>query len=106
MRKLRLDVHELKVETFHTFLKDDPEAGTVEAYATAFQTGVCYSCVATCIESCRDTCNNSLDYCTCPDTCEDTCGTCWFTCAGDTCNDTCHTNICACNLSDFGTCIC
>ena len=64
MRKIKLDVHDLDVETFHTSLKL-PAIGTVRALETALQTGVCYSCVDTCIETCGDTCNNSLDYCTC-----------------------------------------
>lgn len=101
MRKVKLDVHDLHVEAFHTSLVER-EPGTVAAYDTAPRPSD--------LVTNHDTRNNSLDYwtCTCELTvCEQTCaGTCWFTCAGDTCDNTCHTNVCDCNLSDFGTCIC
>ena len=93
MRKLKLDLHDLQVDTFHTSPMESGR-GTVEAYLT---TAGCH------IATAPATCNNSLDYCTCDESCGGTCG---FTCVGDTCDYTCHTDICACNLSDFGTCIC
>jgi hypothetical protein len=100
MRKVKLDLHDLQVDTFHTSpMESGP--GTVEAYLT---THGCH------IATSPGTCNNSLDYCTCTcqlTLCDQTCvDTCSFTCAGDSCDNTCHTNVCACNLSDFGTCIC
>jgi hypothetical protein len=101
MRKVKLDLHDLQVETFHTSPME-PEPGTVGAYESAPR-----PCR---LETNHDTCNNSHDYCTCScevTLCEQTyVDTCLNTCAGDTCGDTCHTFICACNLSDFGTCIC
>lgn len=101
MRKLKLDLNDLEVETFHVSPME-PGSGTVMAYETG--PGPCRLATE------RDTCNNSLDYCTCScelTLCENTCvDTCSFTCAGDTCGNTCNTYVCACNQSDFGTCIC
>lgn len=71
MKKLKLEIDELAVESFTT-RNDEALRGTVGGAATFFGTNGCYSCVGTiCIESCRNTCDNSLDYCTCM--CSNTC---------------------------------
>ncbi|HEU4456989.1 MAG TPA: hypothetical protein VFR81_28225 [Longimicrobium sp.] len=62
MKKLRLELDELAVETFDTQAAPALE-GTVHGYFT--QVGTCSFCHATCIETGCDTCDNSLDYCTC-----------------------------------------
>jgi len=66
MRKLKLEIDELRVEAFETS-SVAAERGTVEGNATFLGTGACRSCVdmSRCIETCFDTCDNSLDYCTC-----------------------------------------
>jgi len=68
MRKLKLQIDDLQVETFATATAG-MEQGTVEGNATFLGTGACRSCVdmSRCIETCVDTCDNSLDYCTCAD---------------------------------------
>jgi len=62
MKKLRLELDELAVETFDTSVTDALE-GTVHGHFTNFAS--CSFCHATCIETGCDTCDNSLDYCTC-----------------------------------------
>ncbi|SOD02329.1 hypothetical protein SAMN05216486_10311 [bacterium JGI 053] len=90
MRKLKLEIDELLVETFATSTAA-VERGTVEGNATFLGTGACRSCVdlSRCIETCGDTCDNSLDYCTCA-------------CTADCTNvgPGCH------HISEFGSCPC
>jgi len=89
MRKLKLEIDALAVESFDTAHPGDSR-GTVAGNATVFGTGGCYSCdLSRCVETCGDSCDNSLDYCTCA--CTDDC-----TVAGPGCH----------HISDFGSCPC
>jgi hypothetical protein len=92
MRKLNLDVSRLEVQSFTTDA-GPRAAGTVEGYDDQRGTG------RTRQASCPGFPCDTVDL-TCPDTCGRSCD------GGDTCFDTCHTMICACDLSDGGTCIC
>ena len=85
MRKLRLDVEQLTVETFEVTRAAERERGTVRGHLT--------NNVITCDNT---DCNQN----TCLDTCATCPNTCWYSC-GDTCPGTCP-NTCAqsCN----GTC--
>jgi hypothetical protein len=62
MKKLRLELDELAVESFDT-AATDALGGTVHGQAT--EPASCSFCRATCIETGCDTCDNSVDYCTC-----------------------------------------
>ncbi|HEV7590346.1 MAG TPA: hypothetical protein VGO40_19705 [Longimicrobium sp.] len=93
MSKLRLNVDALQVQSFLTTDEHGQAPGTVEGYDSGRPPG------ATRQQSCPGF------EATCPVTCDDyTCA--GFTCYGDSCDYTCHTNVCACELSDFGSCIC
>ena len=89
MRKMKLDVGELDVESFDTAAEKDGR-GTVVAHATVR----------------RDECGPSLAL-PCPtDDCTETCTTRWTKCdcntlewtcyVNSTCYDTCNTGICIC----------
>jgi hypothetical protein len=67
MRKLKLEIDALQVETFQTS-PAGAERGTVAGNATFLGTGGCWTCDYTrCVETCGESCDNSLDYCTCAD---------------------------------------
>ncbi|HVG44367.1 MAG TPA: hypothetical protein VM890_06530 [Longimicrobium sp.] len=95
MRKLKLEIDELQVETFATATAG-VEHGTVEGNATFLGTGACRSCVdmSRCIETCGDTCDNSLDYCTCA--CTDDC-----THVGPGCYHISQNGSCPCYLDPY-----
>ncbi|HEX6749994.1 MAG TPA: hypothetical protein VF092_22060 [Longimicrobium sp.] len=87
MKKLKLDVGELCVESFPVH-EGEALRGTVAAAATIFGTNGCYTCDASrCIATCPNTCDNSLDYCTCA--CSDDCS---YTCP----EPTQATGVCVC----------
>jgi hypothetical protein len=88
MRKLKLELDALAVESFGTLPERDARRGTVEAFS--------HVCPATTL--CIDTYN--------PATCVATCGscpgnTCAFTC-GATCNYTCDDPSCVTCLTNCG----
>jgi hypothetical protein len=91
MAKLKLNVDALQVQSFATMRDGAGSLGTVEGHSgrtpSLTRQNSCpgYPC-ETYAETCPETCN--------------------WTCAGDSCDYTCPTNLCACNQSDFGTCIC
>ena len=92
MAKLRLNVEALEVQSFLTTDEKGQTPGTVEGYDSRTPS-------LTRQQSCPGF------EATCPETCDDyTCG--GWTCYGDSCDYTCHTNVCACELSDGGSCIC
>ncbi|HEX8697113.1 MAG TPA: hypothetical protein VF746_32135 [Longimicrobium sp.] len=88
MRKFRLDVEDLRVDTFATTPEPARGAGTVDAFATG-QVGTCFdpscrprlcpqetveaTCPATCYNTCPNTCANTCDDPTCANTCAYTC---------------------------------
>jgi hypothetical protein len=99
MRKIRLQLESLTVESFDTSAVKAP-GGTVLAYdrteactntcgdscinsaCTCPQFGTCLaSCNGTCVQSCNGSCFGN----TCPASCVDTCGTC----GANTCEPTC-----------------
>jgi hypothetical protein len=86
MRKLRLDLDDLSVESFETTPLPRTENGTVfgQEQCTCYTQCTCPGC-PTCDASCNGTCAY---------TCE---GTCAYTCAGDTCG-------LGCPLSYDGVC--
>ena len=93
MAKLRLNIEALEVQSFLTDDAATPSAGTVEGYDSGRTPSLTRQQSCPGFEA------------TCPETCDDyTCGE--WTCIGDSCDYTCHTNVCACELSDFGSCIC
>ncbi len=110
MKKMKLSLDDLKVESFETTpeSKDDSQ-GTVFAYFTPGLGNTCDpGCTnATCGPTCA-TCDS-----TCVNTCGNTCGsTCEGTCASNTCGNTCLAtcpNTCANTCSACGsglTCDC
>ena len=90
MKKLRLELDELRVDTFATTSKADRDKGTVRGHNS--WNGQCetlpyedsidlcpppYTAAATCVNSCYGTCGN-----TCAASCQ---GSCYNTCPGVTC---------------------
>ena len=75
MKKLKLNMEDLRVESFVTFSKDSLNRGTVQGNAA--------SILGTCHGTCEDTC----EVCTVPKTCPNTCGN---TCDDPTCGYTCE----------------
>lgn len=94
MRKLKLSMDALQVESFHAE-NPDPERGTVAGYSNPEE---CVSPNGTCEKYCTDwSCN------TCQGSCNGTCGTCAPT--GDTCLGTCGcTGETQCNCQTWETC--
>jgi hypothetical protein len=101
MRKLKLDLDALNVETFDTTPPDEDE-GTVLANQVGITPTPVASCIAGCITlgqtcvtcfSCRPTCFRTCFTCggTCIVTCQQTCITCLRTCGPTcvTCRPTC-----------------
>jgi len=100
MRKLKLDLDLLAVESFDTLLPGDAGRGTVEAFSFQCLSFNCLpthgpTCAASCA-SCEFTCETCRS---CDATCADSCNctaycsgyTCGGSCSGPTC-DTCATN--------------
>jgi hypothetical protein len=84
MPKLKLELGDLKVESFSTHNQEAPR-GTVHGHFTNGAASGCYTCNGTCVWSCPQTCDNSLDYCTCQ-------------CPTPDCpQPTEYTNVCACD---------
>ena len=98
MKKLKLDLDDLKVESFETTPEVSNSRGTVVGYG--FNTfGRCETFdLLTCFEPCEtNTCGH-----TCANTCANTCGsTCGNTC-GATCGSTCGST-CGCPPTDTDT---
>ncbi|HEX6749993.1 MAG TPA: hypothetical protein VF092_22055 [Longimicrobium sp.] len=66
MKKLRLRMDELCVESFPT-AEGVGDRGTVNGAGRTFPGTGCHSCEnpSACIETCPNTCDNSFDLCTC-----------------------------------------
>ncbi len=92
MKKLKLNLDDIKVESFETSANNLSAVGTVKGNATLTEYVTCNGCThITCGNTCGNTCNgNTCDGNTCDGTCDgNTCdGTCNVSCFG-TCNDTC-----------------
>ena len=97
MRKLKLDLEDLSVESFATTPEAQKEGGTVFGQqCTCYTQCTCPGC-PTCDASCNGTCGG-----TCAGTCDASCnGTCGGTCDAS-CNGTCVDDTCA--VSCYGTC--
>ncbi|HEX6370114.1 MAG TPA: hypothetical protein VF006_14430 [Longimicrobium sp.] len=87
MKKLKLQIEDLAIESFATAAQAGDE-GTVVGHATQGnkytcdpRVGTCfgYTCIdATCDKTCGDTCGDTCDF-----TCDPAVGTCFgYTCAG------------------------
>lgn len=101
MKKLKLNLDELKVESFDT-TKVLTEKGTVNAQAATWgslQTeGLCYTCAPSYCPSCGGTCpgecpteNNCTQSYSCGGSCAPTC---------ETCLDSCGAGATGCNLTN------
>jgi hypothetical protein len=84
MRKLKLDLDQLTVDSFDTNPSDDTQRGTVQGFSH-----FCHTLLDTC-----DTCDPSCASCvSCYGTCYNTCGpSCYGTCA--TCQTNCEQESC------------
>lgn len=103
MKKLKLSLAELKVESFETSSDNQKDIGTVKGYAPPWTDTNCYDCGDTNIPCSQDTCEPSCPYtCNCPQethVCDTIAGcgtlpdgTCDFSCL-----PTCRTGVCNCN---------
>ncbi|HEU4882963.1 MAG TPA: hypothetical protein VFT45_11970 [Longimicrobium sp.] len=90
MRKLKLDVDQLTVDSFDTKASDGARAGTVQGFAPPtfwescngscdYTCGTCNASCASCV-SCYNTCGN-----TCGPSCYGTCQTCLTNCQQESC---------------------
>ncbi len=96
MKKIKLSINELKVESFATISAQKPK-GTVKMQISGYDNTICISEIpdpnCTIYQECRDT----MGIITCAGTCKNTCNeTCNITCNGNyTCIHSCpHTPEC------------
>lgn len=91
MKKLKLALDDLSVETFDTS-PARREKGTVmgEQECTCPTACTCPTC-PTCCNTCEASCPYTCDDATCPETCDDTCDnfTCLYTCGFSNCETRC-----------------
>lgn len=89
MKKMKLSLDDLKVESFQTTPENDANEGTVFGYITP---GPGNTCDPGCTDTLQASCNGTCDDPTCS-TCEPTCGsTCG--CPPVTCPEMCGTFAC------------
>ena len=81
MKKLKLSLEDLKVESFETISKIHGKNGTVKGFdeydsiiVCPQHSDGCPSNEPTCDDTCNPTCNDPTCLITCPNTCHDTCG--------------------------------
>ena len=111
MAKLKLDLTDLKVESFDSTPDDGPPQGTVFGLGSTWG-------LSTCANSCGDSCqvfcsyNNQSCYGSCDTVCIDCetrgCETQAWTCDGSTCASTCSSSCggtCDCTVADTCPCI-
>jgi hypothetical protein len=85
MKKLRLALEDLNVESFSTADAEEPR-GTVEGHGTLVEKTCDMSCDISCWTKCEDTCGQTENTCqgqfSCPAGCETQApqNTCWNTC--------------------------
>ena len=97
MRKLKLDLDQLTVDSFDTNPSDGTRRGTVEGFShLCGPTHIDPTCFVSC-ESCNDTCGTCDPSCascvSCYNTCNNTCGpSCYGTC--QTCQTNCQQESC------------
>ena len=93
MRKLRLQLEDLRIESFTT-TSSQKEKGTVFGEQCTCQTACscpgCPTCDASCNGTCGGTCAGTCEA-SCNGTCDYSCDTCGGSCggAGDSCYQTC-----------------
>ena len=100
MKKLKLRLDDLRVDTFQTTAPEKPKGTVFGEQCTCYTQCTCPGC-PTCYASCNGSCDASCNG-TCGATCEGTCGA---TC-GDTCYDSCAASCGTCQFScdDMYTC--
>jgi hypothetical protein len=94
MRKLKLQLDDLQVDTFQTTPAEKPKGTVFGEQCTCYTNCTCPGC-PTCYASCNGTCGGTCDG-TCGascagtcDTCGDACGTWDASCGGYSCDYTC-----------------
>ena len=93
MRKLKLDLDDLSVESFATTPESRGDGGTVFGQGcTCYTQCTCPGC-PTCDASCNGTCDAS-----CNGTCGETEVSCLNTCGGFTCDESCASCLDTCDL--------
>ena len=109
MPKLRLELEELQVETFHATPAGAPWGGTVAAHAGVFVGKQSVDIPCSAAESCFPSdCGDSCDTCakSCYGSCDASCGdTCPVSCRGS-CGDTCDSCFQSCEYTCGDTCTC
>ncbi|HEX8691901.1 MAG TPA: hypothetical protein VF746_05760 [Longimicrobium sp.] len=104
MRKLRLDLEELAVESFDTSTSGAPRAGTVRGNIATDSIAIGAAEPAP-VGTYQKTC--MIDFCA--DSWQSGCLTCAGTCGEDTCQDTCKDSCYSCfgqeTCYGYGTCI-
>lgn len=90
MHKLRLQMDDLRVESFETTAAARAKGTVFGEQCTCYTECTCPGCPtcdATCGETCGNTCDASCAY-TCAYTCDDV--SCGGTCGGNSCYGTCY----------------
>jgi hypothetical protein len=94
MRKLRLQLDDLQVDTFQTTAPERPKGTVFGEQCTCYTNCTCpgcptcdASCNGTCDASCNGTCYENTCACGTYDTCRFNCG---YTALQTNCNEICH----------------
>jgi hypothetical protein len=95
--KLKLNLDQLKVDSFDTSAMEKPKGTVFGEQCTCYTNCTCPGC-PTCDASCNGTCDGSCNG-TCDASCAGTCGaSCYGTCGeyscANTCWDTCRPRLC------------
>ena len=102
MKKLKLHLEDLRIDSFQTSPPEKPKGTVFGEQCTCWTQCTCPGC-PTCDASCNGTCGAS-----CNGTCAASCGgTCDYTC-GNTCDYTCNANTCGTNYVngiDYPECV-
>jgi hypothetical protein len=92
MNKLRLQLEDLRIDSFQTTPAEKPKGTVFGEQCTCYTQCTCPGC-PTCDASCNGTCNASCNG-TCDASCGcgtyDACGTWDASCGGNTCDATCN----------------
>jgi hypothetical protein len=92
MRKLKLHLEDLRIDSFTTTPAEKPKGTVFGEQCTCYTQCTCPGC-PTCYASCNGTCDASCNG-SCGASCDASCGgtcdyACEYTAAGDTCDYTC-----------------
>jgi hypothetical protein len=108
MKKLRLHLEDLQIDSFHTTPAEKPKGTVFGEQCTCYTQCTCPGCPtcdASCNGTCGGTCNASCNG-TCDASCNGTCGTGDWTCGGpNTCAGSCNVSECTTQCWQGDVCV-